>query len=493
MRNISVCLSSIVMVFLICVPVGISTEEIMKTEQMQYSFTDYDPLVDVNITIDIQAIRALDRIDLFSDPDFFVKIFVNTAEFISPIWNDSRYIYNCYTITTDVPDDVAFVDIIIQLWDYDEGKNTLCDISKVANTNSSGCDIHLLYDIRTGRWSGDNTHVGDSTGYGRVCGSADGSIYENEQDCEVWFDISQNDFDNDTLPYWIETTVYGTDPTVSDIGDDSDADGIPIEWEHRFGFNPLVWEDHSNIDPDLDSLNNIEEFLTYRFGSDPFRKDLFLEIDYMQEENGEVRYVTTDALEMVKNPYHRRNIVFHADTGELDGGDVVPFDSESDFDEVRNIWYTYFLHNNSNDWRRGVFHYLIFVHDQTPKGFAFSGDVPPYWGYNPGTNSIVLANTLVEKKSKLPLKTTDLIVACLIVHEMGHNFGIRFGKPFGCDNRLTMYPFKIGWYIWRNYRSVMNYRYTYSILDYSDGSHGKRDYDDWGNIDFSYFEKPNGA
>jgi hypothetical protein len=34
----------------------------------------------------------------------------------------------------------------------------------------------------------------------------------------------------------------------------------------------------------------------------------------------------------------------------------------------------------------------------------------------------------------------------------------------------------------------MNYRYTIHILDYSDGSHGKRDYDDWGNIDLTWFE-----
>ncbi|MBP1662347.1 MAG: hypothetical protein H6P94_596 [Thermoplasmatales archaeon] len=155
------------------------------------------------------------------------------------------------------------------------------------------------------------------------------------------------------------------------------------------------------------------------------------------------------------------------------------------------IWNQYFLHNDSTDWRRGVFHYLIFVHDQTPKGFAFSGDVPPYWGYNPGTNAFGLANTMIEKRiQKMPLKTTDYIIASLIVHEMGHNFGIRFGEPFGCDNRLTNSPFKLGWYIWRNYKSIMNYRYTYSLLDYSDGSHGKRDYDDWANIDLSYFEIP---
>ena len=34
----------------------------------------------------------------------------------------------------------------------------------------------------------------------------------------------------------------------------------------------------------------------------------------------------------------------------------------------------------------------------------------------------------------------------------------------------------------------MNYRYVYSgLTDYSDGSHGKNDYDDWANIDLTYF------
>jgi hypothetical protein len=34
----------------------------------------------------------------------------------------------------------------------------------------------------------------------------------------------------------------------------------------------------------------------------------------------------------------------------------------------------------------------------------------------------------------------------------------------------------------------MNYHYTYKILDYSDGSNGGRDFDDWSNLDFNYFE-----
>jgi len=489
MKKIITIASCITLVFLLTVVSTTSSKFFATNKPIQTPLIDFDPQVDINVTVDILAIRALDKIDLLTDSDFFVKVFINDAEFTSPTWIDTNYLYNCYTVTADVPDETEFVDVTIQLWENDEEKNSLCDISKSPNRNGTGLDVHMQYDVRIGRWSGDN-NIGDITGYGRVCGSTDGSIYTNEKDCEIWFDISQNDFDNDGLPYWIETTIYGTDPSTNDTGLDNDSDGIPLEWEHRYGFNPLIWDDHTSLDPDGDSLNNIEEFLTNSFNSDPFRKDVFLEIDYMQESNGEIKNVSTQAFELIRTPFHRRNIVFHFDTGELNGGEVIPYDSECSFEEIRAIWNTYFMHNTSQNWRRGVFHYAVFVHDQTPKGFGFSGDVSPYWGYIPGTNSFAIANTLVEKKSKIPLLSTDFVTASLIVHEMGHTFGIRFGEPFGCDNRLTNSPFKIGWYIWRNYKSIMNYRYTYSHLDYSDGSHGKRDYDDWEHIDLTYFEKP---
>jgi hypothetical protein len=489
MKKVIHFISCIVIVFILIFVSTTSSKQFINKGNKQIQLIDYDPFIDINITVDIQAIRALDKIDPFSKADFFVKMFINDVEFTSPVWNNTDYLYNCYTVTTDVPDDKKTVDVTIQLWDADGDDNKQCDISKDPNINGLGLDIQLTYDISIGRWSGDNNNA-DVTGYGRVSGSADGSIYKDENDCELWFSIHQNDFDNDGLPYWVETNVYGTDPTKNDIGSDADADGIPIEWEHRYGFNPFVWDDHENIDPDRDSINNIEEYKTYNFGSDPFRKDVFLEIDYMQESNGEIRNVSQEALELVQTPFHRRNIVFHFDTGQLNGGEIVPYDADCNFEEIRAIWNNYFLHNNSNDWRRGVFHYVIFVHDQTPKGYGFSGDVAPYWGYNPGTDAFAIANTLVEKKAKLPFKSTEYITASLIIHEMGHNFGIRFGEPFGCDNRLTGSPFKLGWYIWGNYKSIMNYRYTYSILDYSDGSHGKIDYDDWENIDLTYFEKP---
>ncbi len=479
---------SMLMYILTIVPT-IASNQIIYNDLIQSTVVDYDPLVDINVTVDIVAIRALDKLDVLSNPDFFIKLSINNVDYISPIWENTSNVYNGFSVTADVPDDNKTVDVEIQLWENDGTENEHCDISKDLNVNGSGLDVQVTYDIGVGRWSGDNSNA-DITGYGRVSGCADGSLNKDENDCELWFSISQNDFDNDSLPYWVETNVYGTDPTKDDAGSDVDADEIPIEWEHRYGFNPFVWDDHRNIDPDRDSIDNVEEYQTCSFGSDPFRKDVFLEIDFMQDSYYDVRDALQETIELTQTPFHRRNIVFHFDTGQFGGGEIIPYDDDSSFEEIREIWNDYFLHNDSKNWRRGVFHYAIFTHDQTPKGYGFSGDVSPYWGYIPGTNSFSIANALVEKKAKLPFKSTAYITASLIIHEMGHNFGIRFGEPFGCDNRLTGSPLKLGWYIWGNYKSIMNYRYTYSILDYSDGSHGKIDYDDWDNIDLTYFEKP---
>lgn len=33
----------------------------------------------------------------------------------------------------------------------------------------------------------------------------------------------------------------------------------------------------------------------------------------------------------------------------------------------------------------------------------------------------------------------------------------------------------------------MNYRYVFKLVDYSDGSHGENDFDDWGHLDLTQF------
>ena len=59
---------------LICIiPVVISGYSVIATTTYNNSY-DIDPLVDISLTIDISAIRALDKIERCSDPDFFINI-----------------------------------------------------------------------------------------------------------------------------------------------------------------------------------------------------------------------------------------------------------------------------------------------------------------------------------------------------------------------------------------------------------------------------------
>ncbi len=53
----------------------------------------------------------------------------------------------------------------------------------------------------------------------------------HEDDCEIWFDITQNDKDNDGLTYWEEINIFNTNPRMSD----TDSDGCIDSRD----FNPL--------------------------------------------------------------------------------------------------------------------------------------------------------------------------------------------------------------------------------------------------------------
>jgi len=67
-------------------------------------------------------------------------------------------------------------------------------------------------------------------------------------------------------------------------------------------------------------------------------KDVFLEIDYMDDGDGCI--VTNEAIEMLKNPFHRRNIIFHVKIDES-----IPFDSFTTQNEVLDIYKNHFINN----------------------------------------------------------------------------------------------------------------------------------------------------
>jgi len=502
---------------------------------------DLDPYTDITIQIDIKEIRAYDELDKLSDPDFYMKIYVNDELYESQVWQNKKYVKNPnFIINHDVPDDEPLVNIKIQLFDKDLGIDKLCDLNKEFNIFDDSKEVDLIYDIRTGHWWGDDSvsHYlswdarADSSGYGRLNGCDDGSIYEKDMDCEVLFDIIQPDYDNDGIPYWTEVNVFNTDPELSDIGRDDDNDGVPMEWEFKWGheawwnrqqqdwnqgwlYDPYTFEDHKNIDFDEDGIDNVEEYLAESEGflTNPFRKDILLEIDQMQiGPYGEGALIPELTKELLWDAYGKHNILFQID----DQGQTLPFDYNTsgwDGTEEQEIYYKYFLNEDYNNWRRGAFHYapILYRSDDHPGNMYYSiqGDWDGVWEFTPtrNTNVSIYADCFqvsTRNHEKLPYrwplrylirhKTMDkevqraTVYASAMMHETGHVLGIYHSNVPGCDNHSATRPWNKGFYIWRPYKSVMNYAYMYEFVDYSDGSHGKNDFDDWNNIDLTLFQ-----
>jgi len=481
--------------------------------QSEPTTEDLDPTVDVTVTVEIQAIRSLEKmdiknheieyIDLFGKPDFYVKVFINDRVFKSPIWRNTRYVYDPeWSVSVDVPDDQEFVNITIQLWDWDLGRDKLCDISEnIWEDSIRNCyDVDLLYSIKTGHWYGDDfsnlySSIADLSGYGRLNGCDDGSIYQHDRDCEVWFTIYQNDYDGDKIPYWTEANVFHTDPAVDNTGEDADEDGVPIEWEWKWGhyfywqsyegmpvhgwlYDPFVWEDHATLDPDGDALTNVEEYLTSQWGSDPFRKDLFIEMDQMEASpSGQQCVLPEGSKELLRTAHDRQNVVYHLDDGtwEDTASEMIPFDETTTGRELELLCWNYFLHGDPNNWRQGVFHYALVVYDAGFSGFVFDS----------GSQQI---STSWVDKNIIPfiLEGRDAAYASVFMHETGHTLGFNYRIP-GHDKN-SYYPWQLGFWKNGNYKSCMNYRYTYRLVDYSNGSHGKNDYDDWDTMDFYNFQ-----
>jgi len=476
---------------------------------------DIDPLIDITVTFEILAIRSLEKkdvqipfeeiIDENSDPDFYVKVIINDYESMSNIWSNTKYIYNPeWSTTVNVPDDQEIVDIKIQLWDSkDEGasEDRLCDISgdenkggkpkfsiltnilkdskinnivEVLGDDEEGYDSELQYNIKTGTWTGDDSR-GDISGYGRLNGCDDDSVFKQQRDCELWFNIYQNDYDNDGIPYWEEVNTFGSNPQSKDSGD-PDNDQIPVEWEWKWGFNPFVAENHENIDLDGDSINNLEEYMTSEWYSDPYRKDVFVEMDMVGDgPNGEKTYFPENSGELIQTAFNRRNIMYHLDQGQMGGFDIVPFVDEPGRNKLSQIYTDYFLHGDKDNWRRGVFHYgLVLYSADGPAGYMFR------------SNAFIIASRGHEKLSKESNLDRDVVYGSAYMHELGHTFAF---WPIPGHNQASKFPYQIGWWINRPYKSCMNYGYMYYMVDYSDGSRPLPDIDDWARIDYDSFER----
>ena len=258
---------------------------------------------------------------------------------------------------------------------------------------------------------------------------------------------------------------------------------MPDWWEEKWGYNKSVWDDHANLDPDNDALNNIEECYTDKWDSNPFIKDIFIEVDWFESSVGEIdsNKPTEKYINKLENVFSDHEINIHIDNGCMGGGEQLEDISEFYYWELRDIYWDNFLHNDLNNPRKGIFHYC-FVTDYGPYpgfgGFAFFG-----WDH---LDSWEIAGQRVDENH--PLKNKQHVILSIIMHELGHNMGLLSDDCGGNDNLPATKTFSRQWFKYFPYQSIMNYMFTYWILDYSDGSRGKNDYDDWSNLEFDFFK-----
>ncbi len=268
--------------------------------------------------------------------------------------------------------------------------------------------------------------------------------------------------------------------TIEFLDKDSDLDGTPDWWEEKWGYNPNLWDDHKNLDPDEDALSNIEECYTDQYGSSPYYKDIFLEIDWMESPGSDKSNKPSPKLikELVEI-FENQSINLHVDIGELGGGEEIPYcDLQFSFSRLRDLYWNYFLHNDLNNPRKGIFRYGVICKYCPDLNFPFIG-----WDHLD-----TFAISAEWTKEVNPYISLDRLIVGGIAHHLGHTLGLLADAYNGIDNVDTAKLFSIQWWKYRNYKSCMNYNWKYKIFSFSDGTHGRGDFDDWSSMDLSFFK-----
>jgi parallel beta-helix repeat protein len=288
-------------------------------------------------------------------------------------------------------------------------------------------------------------------------------------------------------PNWDENCAYMNgykfeipEKIIQLSGEDTDDDGLPDWWEEKYDYDVTTWDDHLHLDPDGDALNNFQECYTDKWGSNPYQKDIFVEIDWMPCSIPEdTNRPPENLIEELKNIFLEHDIVLHVDLGEMGGGGRIPTcRSNFSFAKLLDLYWSCFLENDTLNPRKGIFHYGVIC--------SFCPDVNfPFFGWD-GLDSFAISSEWLKKI--LPYYSHGRLIVGAIVHHLGHSLGLVADTYKGIDNMGASQIFNRDWWMYRNYKSCMNYRYKYMLLSYSDGTNGEGDFDDWSNLDFSFFK-----
>jgi hypothetical protein len=473
------------------------------------------PLENQGLVFEINRMRNRGLLDRLMEPGLSWRetprfYFISTMDGLEYISKDVRALGSATEIFFETWDTIFNENKVVR--DVDEENETAQVSLAIMERQTSGVlgrtteDIEkdrfdVEYDFRTGRWTGDDFFM-DSDGYGHYMGD----------NFEIWFNLYQTDYDNDGIPYWTEVNVLETNPRIDDSFLDPDRDGIPTSWEWRWGYDPCEWDDHQALDPDIDGIENVEEYQMARWFADPFRPDIYMEIDNMEPSPMGVQHnFWNESQQALIEQFARHGINIYIDNGWPDGptnggGELVTYYKTVSQDSGMMLQY---YNNHFDDQRKGIFRYFVIGHSG-----AFTHP-SKFFRYDTTHVATSLFERLVYQhlyyligmpiQQRLDLehpyywhlptpRTQRITVAGQFMHELGHQLGITPWTIQGCDNYSSLATgAELQEFVdeWGNYYSVMNYYWLYrdkTLLDYSDGTHGENDQNDWQEIYLPNFQ-----
>lgn len=483
-----------------------ATKKVTPPQQTSFTIDDQiSPLENQGVVLEILRIRDRTLIDKLlkpgksweNKPSFYFISNIDGLEYTSKdvtqhgrttevMFNTWDTMFQENKIMKDVPEEQE--TSVITLTIMEQTKSGLFGLK---TQNIERDSFSVTYDFRTGRWSGKDNFK-DHDGYGYYLGET----------FEIWFNIYQIDSDNDFIPYWTEVNILRTDPTVDDSKLDPDGDGIPTAWEWKWGYDPFTWDDHQNLDPDLDGLSNIEEYQMAKWFADPYIQDIYYEVDYMGRGGlfDPPHPLFEESKQGIIERFAEHNIKLFIDDGwpdgpENGGGQELPHIAKISQDSGMMLQ---FYDHYFPDERKGIFRYLVIghgggfqhpsknnVYDTTQIAYISARFKPLQMAFN-----FVLGGAVPTARGK------RVQLGSLILHEMAHSCSVdadncHFGGIDNISMGTYLFPNKNYVKTWGQYHSVLNYLYTNNpkTFDLSDGQNGPPyDQNDWGYMFVGYFQ-----
>lgn len=291
-----------------------------------------------------------------------------------------------------------------------------------------------------------------------------------------------------TSGQWVGGSALGLLSTASDYGtaivrrhpistdSDSASDWTSVSWATPAGRNDVG----NSADADGDGIPDSAEVSggtfggldLYAMGARTGQKDIFIEVDQMNSTDPGV-IPRQEALQKVVAAFNAKNIKVHFDAGTAfsasfsttdfnlgQGSNVVTYEKCVALDQTTcasNTSNRRSLYDYKAEYmdlrRRAIFHYLLMANSQQDDGLAGSSGIAELvgndlivslgdWGFTTTTGTTIGngVNGLVN------------IQAATIMHELGHNLGLRHGGNVDTNFKP-------------NYWSVMNYLYQIYGLD----------------------------